>query len=135
MSVVELRAFDNYFSANIVLTWLQARGIICYLKDEYTVTIDPLLSNAIGGIKLVTHARNQKEAFTLLKEYDEDFRNTVECPVCGGDDFMVATRQTTPNLIIVFLSWLFANYAVSSENVYRCNNCGYENAQLPERLS
>jgi hypothetical protein len=53
MELVTIQSFDNFFSANIQLTRLRAVGIECYLKDEYTVTIDPLLSNAIGGIKLV----------------------------------------------------------------------------------
>lgn len=48
MQPVIIRTFDNYFSANIILTRLQDSGIRCFLKDEYTVTIDPILSNAIG---------------------------------------------------------------------------------------
>ncbi len=53
MNMVTLRTFDNYFLANITLTRLQNAGINCFLKDEHTVTMDPILSNAIGGIKLV----------------------------------------------------------------------------------
>ncbi len=32
------------------------------------------------------------------------------------------------------LSWLFGNYAISAENVYRCSACKYESAVLPETL-
>ncbi len=31
----------------------EEEGINCWLKDENTVTIDPILTNAIGGIKLM----------------------------------------------------------------------------------
>ena len=33
-----------------MLTRLQSEGVECYLEDENTVTIDPMLSGAIGGI-------------------------------------------------------------------------------------
>lgn len=132
MDAVELRSFDNYFSANIVLTWLESRGVTCYLKDEYTVTIDPLLTNAIGGIKLVTHSRNQYEARTLLREYDEDYRKSAICPICRSNDILLVAKQSTPNLLVAFFSWLFASYAVSTTNVYQCSSCGYESDQLPQ---
>ena len=56
MNLVTVKTFDSYFSANIILTKLHSEGVECYLKDEYTVTLDPILSNAIGGIKLVVKA-------------------------------------------------------------------------------
>ena len=60
MELITIRTFNNYFSANILLTKLRDAGIQCYLKDEYTVTMDPLLTNAVGGIKLVIN----KDRFT-----------------------------------------------------------------------
>ena len=50
---VQIRAFDNYLSAHIVLARLQDSGINCHLQDEHTITIDPLLGPALGGIKLM----------------------------------------------------------------------------------
>ena len=44
------------------MTKLRDAGIQCYLKDEYTVTIDPLLTNAVGGIKLVINKKDLKVA-------------------------------------------------------------------------
>ena len=67
MELVTVQTFDNYFSANILLTRMRDAGIECYLKDEYTVTIDPLLSNAIGGIKLVVKKRDEVEARKMLQ--------------------------------------------------------------------
>ena len=53
MNFIQVRSYDNYIYANIVLSMLQDSGINCHLKDEYTITIDPLLSPALGGIKLM----------------------------------------------------------------------------------
>lgn len=53
MKFVLLCSFDNYIPAHIALGGLKEEFINCYLQDEYSVTIDPFLSNAIGGIKLM----------------------------------------------------------------------------------
>jgi hypothetical protein len=61
MELVTVRTFNNYFSANIMLSKLKDGGIRCYLKDEFTVTVDPILSNAVGGIKLVVNKDDESE--------------------------------------------------------------------------
>lgn len=53
MKFILLYSFDNYVAAHIAMGRLKEEYINCYLQDEYSVTIDPFLSNAIGGIKLM----------------------------------------------------------------------------------
>lgn len=132
MELVTVRTFNNYFSANILLTKLRDAGIQCYLKDEYTVTIDPLLTNAVGGIKLVINKENSQEVFELLQQFDEDYRRNAVCPKCGSHNIDLVPKRTAANMITAILSWLFSDYAVSVENVYKCSNCGYESHTLPE---
>lgn len=132
MELIILRTFDNYFLANILLTKLRDAGLECYLKDEYTVTIDPLLSNAIGGIKLVTKKSNATKAYALLNHFDNEYRNAVRCPKCGSNDIVLMPKQSAENFIAAIASWLFSAYAVSAENIYQCNKCGYQSEQLPE---
>lgn len=55
MSFVPVFSFDNYIDANLRMGQLQEEGINCWLKDEHTVVIDPILTNAIGGFKLMVH--------------------------------------------------------------------------------
>ncbi len=132
MEIVTIRTFDNYFLANILLTKLRHAGVQCYLKDEYTVTIDPLLSNAIGGIKLVVNKKDEQEARKMLRLFDTDYRNNITCPQCFSHDVLLVPKQSPENLITAIASWLFSAYAVSAENVYKCSNCGYESKVLPE---
>jgi hypothetical protein len=47
---------------------LQDAGINCHLKDEYTITIDPLLSPALGGIKLMVAGSQLERALELLEQ-------------------------------------------------------------------
>ncbi len=132
MEQVILRTFDNYFSANILLTRLRDAGVQCYLKDEYTVTIDPLLSNAIGGIKLVVKKDDAANALQLLRSFDNDYKNAVQCPKCGSHDIILVPKVGVENILTAISTWLFSAYAVSAENVYKCNQCGYESETLPE---
>lgn len=58
MHFIILRTYDNYIPAHIAMGRLKEEYINCYLQDEYTVTIDPFLSNAIGGIKLLLSGKS-----------------------------------------------------------------------------
>jgi len=68
MDFIQIRSYDNYIYAHIVLSMLQDAGINCHLKDEYTITIDPLLSPALGGIKLMVAGSQLERALGLLEE-------------------------------------------------------------------
>ena len=132
MEMVTVKTFDNYFSANIILTRLQHSGILCYLKDEYTVTIDPILSNAIGGIKLNVSIQDEEMVIDLLKQFEKEYLLSAECPTCGANDILLVPRQEAGNYITAIFTWFFSGYAVAVENIYQCQQCGYESKTLPE---
>jgi hypothetical protein len=132
MDLITIRTFQNYFSAHILLTRLRSCGIECYLKDEFTVTVDPILSNAVGGIKLVVNRKNEEEVVEILRQLDEEFMKSAVCPKCGNHTIELVPKKTTSNMATAILSWLFGSYAVSAENVYQCSSCKYESETLPE---
>ena len=132
MELIVIRTFGNYFSANITLTKLQAAGIECYLRDEFTVTIDPILGNAIGGIKLVVKSEDEAIARKFLDQADIEYMQAATCPKCGAHDFSYVAKPTVPNYLTTILRWMLSNYAVAPQYVYRCGNCGYESNTLPE---
>lgn len=132
MDFVTVRTFQNYFSAHITLTRLKDAGVECFLKDEFTVTVDPILSNAIGGIKLVVRQEDEEEANKLLYQFDEEYRKSAVCPKCGSQAIELVPKETTSNMLTAVLTWLFGSYAISARNVYKCANCGYVSETLPE---
>ncbi len=132
MELVTVNSFDNYFSANILLTRLQSEGIECYLKDENTVTIDPILSNAIGGIKLVVKKEDEERVAKLLRAYHIEYLLSATCPECGSNSFNHIAKPGVTNYLTAILTWLFSSYAVATEYVYQCGNCGYECETLPD---
>ena len=44
MEFVVLQSFSNYVDAHILMGRMEEEGIRCWLKDEHTVTIDPILT-------------------------------------------------------------------------------------------
>ena len=47
---------------------LEDAGIEFFEKDSQTLALDPLLSNAIGGVKILVRAENEPEAHEILTE-------------------------------------------------------------------
>ena len=131
MDIVTVKTFDNYFSANIILTRLHAEGVECYLKDETTITIDPILTNAIGGIKLIVKKENARFVRRILQRFEEEYINAATCPKCKAHDFTYLAKPGVTNFLTAILTTLFASYAVAPEYVYRCGNCRYETVRLP----
>ena len=66
-----IRRFDTYIPAHIALTKLREAGIEAHLQDEHTVTVDPLLSLAVGGIKLFVPNEQVEDSERILNENPE----------------------------------------------------------------
>ena len=132
MDLVTVKTFDSYFVANIILGRLHAEGVECYLKDEVTVTIDPILTNAIGGIKLVVRKENAAAVKQILDSYDAQYLLAAMCPQCGEHAFSYIAKPGVTNFLTAILTTIFASYAVAPNYVYQCGNCGYETERLPD---
>lgn len=68
MNFIEVRSYDNYIEAHLMLGRLREEFINCHLLNENSVTIDPFLSNAIGGIKLMVAESQLDRALEIIKE-------------------------------------------------------------------
>ncbi len=132
MELVIVKTFDNYFSANIILTRLQASGIVCFLRDENTVTIDPILTNAIGGIKLVVRREDESATIKLLRAFQINYLLSATCSECGSNCFSHVAKPGAVNYLTAIITWIFSSYAVAPVYVYQCGNCNYECENLPD---
>jgi DNA-directed RNA polymerase subunit RPC12/RpoP len=131
MSLRLLRAFDNYFKANILLTRLQSDGVECYLIDENTVTIDPLLSNAIGGIKLMVRESQEEQARSLLRQYEAQTPPQVSCPVCGSANRRTFAEAGPEEWLDGAVSLLFLPGSTQENKEYVCAECGARSGDGP----
>ena len=127
MSFVLLQTYDNYVSAHIAMGRLEEEGIVCWLKDENTVTIDPILTNAIGGIKLMVESTQAERAASILKEQEYEYKQTISCPRCGSHNVeLVSTPRKPSNWIMALFGYLAGSYALSIDKVQHCFDCGKE---------
>ena len=127
-----LRSSDNYIYINILLARLQDEGFDCHLKDENTVTIDPLLSPAIGGIKLMVREEDFARASTVLERIEAEYLATVHCPSCGKNTMQKLTKTTNAKGFVSKLwSQLIMGSTQSEERFYKCSYCGYKTNEMP----
>ena len=133
MNLVPVRSFDNYIEANILLGKLQEEGITCFLRDEFTITVDPILTNALGGIKLEVPEDQTEEARKLLEQFDEERRALLICPACGSTEVeYISNPSKSGNWISNVISYLFSGYSVSIRKTYHCFHCGNDFDDLTE---
>jgi len=127
MQYIPVKTFDSYITANMWLGRLMDQGIDCYLKDAFTVTIDPILSNAVGGIKLCVNDSQFEAAATLINQFEEENRQAQKCPHCNSLNVQYIVQPgKASNWLLAILTWLFGNYAIAGKQVYHCYDCGYE---------
>lgn len=133
MEMIVVKTFDSFFSAHIILQKLKQEGIQCYLRDEHTVTIDPLLSNAIGGIKLAVAKPDVARALDLMEIFEKEALKFVACEICKKDGLEKLVVAGEPSLIEKLLTWILKSSFAETQIVYRCTHCHHETKHLPER--
>lgn len=127
----KVRAYDNYIPANIILSRLEQEGIKAYLQDEYTVTIDPIISNAIGGIKLMVFSEQLDRAMELIIGFEEAYNKAGACPKCGSTNVrFLVEPETSRNWLKSLRDKFRGVYGTGSKGIYHCYQCGNEFSEL-----
>ncbi|SFW62110.1 DUF2007 domain-containing protein [Cellulophaga fucicola] len=85
----KIAAFEYLADTVIIKGKLESEGIEVFLKDENTVNSDPLISNAIGGIKLLVLTEDKDKALEIYNEIrsyavDDNGKHLV-CPICKAE--------------------------------------------------
>jgi DNA-directed RNA polymerase subunit RPC12/RpoP len=133
MNFVAVWSYDNYIPAHIAQGRLKEEGIECWLKDENTVTIDPILSNAVGGIKLMVPETDGKRAWELLNGLRLEHKKTLACPNCGSYNLeLVSTPRKAMNWLSAITTFFLGDYALTTDKVYHCFDCKKE---FPENFN
>ena len=127
MQFVPIGSYDNYIAAHIAMGRLEEDNITGWLKDENTVTIDPILSNAIGGIKLMVPAIQAERAVGILRKLENEHKALHPCPKCGSLNIeLVSSPHKTSNWVRVIIGLFITSYAMPVEKIMHCFDCGHE---------
>lgn len=118
--------------AIIIKGRLEAEGIEVFMADNFTIDTDPLISNAIGGVKLFVKTEQFEKAREIIDQISkysiDDEGNAIECPKCKEHQVEVysTVKDTKSLLAFLFGFGLFATLPFYTKYKYRCNNCGKE---------
>ncbi|MFS4454629.1 DUF2007 domain-containing protein [Maribacter sp. 2304DJ31-5] len=114
-----LATFEYAADVQIIKGKLESEGIPVFLRDENTLNSDPLISNAIGGVKLQVYGKDRECALKIYNEIrayalDND-GNPIVCPNCKASRSEVYYgRKSVFHKLFPFFE----------KRKYKCLNCG-----------
>lgn len=112
---------------------LRHYDINCHLKDEHIITIDPLLSPALGGMKLMVHHAHVARAWDLMDSAEAEYLKTIACPVCKAHALKtISIKKEHKTKLGALASMLLSGQSVELTKMYQCTACGYDFKDLPE---
>jgi len=114
-----LAVFEYSTEAQLVKSKLDSEKIASMLMDEKTIDTDPLLSQAIGGVKLLVHNNDLKKASAIYNEiraYEKDAAgNEMHCNKCNSVKILVAPPQRK--------SFFYLLFPFFESRKFICNDC------------
>lgn len=114
-----LVVFEYSTEAHLVKSKLDSENIRTLLMDEKTIDSDPLISQAIGGVKLQVHNDDVEKALKIYNEIrsykTKENGEEMHCPNCNSTRILSA-----PDHQKNFFYMLFPFFE-KSRNI--CNDC------------
>ncbi|EPR69962.1 hypothetical protein ADIWIN_3825 [Winogradskyella psychrotolerans RS-3] len=128
---VTIAKFQYSTEAEIIKGRLESDGIKVFLKDNITIDTDPLVSNAIGGIKLNVLAADEAKAKDILnsiKAYSlNDDGEAIVCPNCGKHRIeLYSTITNFKSLVSFLIAFITGTLPFSARYQYKCEDCKTE---------
>ena len=93
-------AYSTPTEAYVALTRLTSARIDAVIRDEFTVTFNWFLSNAIGGVKIEVAEDDVAEARAILALPPQE-EGLLRCPYCGSSDTHVRVLSELGALCMV----------------------------------
>jgi hypothetical protein len=92
-----LAVFEYSTEAQLVKSKLDSEGIKTMLMDEKTIDTDPMISQAIGGVKLLVHNSDLEKSsgiYNEIRTYQKDVEGKdMHCEKCSSVKILVAPPQ------------------------------------------
>ncbi|WP_299531036.1 DUF2007 domain-containing protein [Ulvibacterium sp.] len=114
-----LASFEYPADVQVLKGKLESEGIPVFLKDENTLNSDPLISSAIGGVRIQVYSRDKEMAKAIydeIRSYALDKNgNPVVCPNCKAQKSEVYYQRK---------SLFHKLFPFFEKRKYKCLNCG-----------
>ncbi len=120
--------FQYSSEAYIVKGLLESEGIKVFVSDNVTIDTDPIISNAIGGVKLKVPTYQVEEALEILSTIKQGLTdNTGNFVVCKNCNSNRVSLYSTITDIKSFLAFIFGFFTgtlpFSARYMYKCDVC------------
>ena len=120
--------FQYSSEAQIIKGRLEAEGIPVFLVDSVTIDTDPLVSNAIGGVKMKVYSNQYNEARQILNTISDysldEHGQAIKCPNCHGTHVqMFSTIKDIKSFMSFLVGLLFGTLPLHAKYNYRCEDC------------
>ncbi len=124
----QIASYPYSVEAHLNRARLEDAGIEAFLRDDITIDSDPLMSQAIGGVKLMVRTPDGGRALEILGDVEpfstaEDGSH-ITCPKCGSDSVEMVTSVDSVASAIKFALVSLAGLFPILRHKYRCNGCG-----------
>jgi DNA-directed RNA polymerase subunit RPC12/RpoP len=125
---VTIARYQYSSEAQIIKGRLEADGIEVFLRDNITIDTDPLVSQAIGGVKLKVLAKDEKVAREILesvKSYSIDNDgNLLKCPNCKNEKIeLYSTINDIKSFFFFVIGFISGTLPFSARYEYKCVDC------------
>lgn len=123
--------FQYSAEAQIIKGRLESESIEVFLSDHLTIDTDPLVSNAIGGVKLKVLAKDALRAQHILETINkysvDDDGKAIHCPNCNSNKVaMFSTIKDLKSFFYFMVGILFGTLPFYAKDKYRCDDCKTE---------
>ena len=110
---------------------LESDGIQVFVRDNNTIDTDPLVSNAIGGVKLFVFEEDYEEAKAILQDVSlfsvDDDGTPLKCPKCSAEKIQFLTTIKDLKSFFSFILTLFVVVLpFYTRYKYKCEVCSHE---------
>lgn len=110
---------------------LESEGVEVFLQNENTINTDPLLSNALGGVKLFVKSEDVMKAKQILEaipDYSVDDKGELlTCPNCGAHKIeMFTTIKDVKSFFAFIYGLLTLSMPFYTKHKYKCESCNFE---------
>jgi len=128
---VTIAKYQYSSEAQIAKGRLEADGITVFLADNVTIDTDPLVSNAIGGVKLKVYAEDEWKAREFLKSIKaysrDDNGEPIKCPNCNEEHVELFSTVNSFKSLMAFLFGIITfTLPFHTRYKYICEDCKTE---------
>jgi rubredoxin len=113
-------SFEYPADVQIIKGKLESEGIPVFLRDENTLNSDPLISNAIGGVKLQVYTTDKVQALKIYEEIrsyaTDDAGALIRCPNCKAQKSEVYFSRK---------GLFYKLFPFFEPRKYRCTQCNF----------